>query len=413
MSKLCFHKVDPSPLVSGNQVTLLQSGEAFFSALETAFGLATHDIYLETYIFKNDAVGSRIATALKLAAQRGVQVHLLIDGFGSQKLPQSMLDDLSAAGVRVAWYRKKISPWTFKRKRLRRLHRKIAVVDNKTAFVGGINISDGKDSGNVNTPEQTYPRYDFAVVVEGPLVAVIHTSAWQLWLSKSCRNPLVGRIRKAVKPVSQVAVGSMRAAFLVRDNFRHRRDIEAAYMRAIEGAKFEIIIANAYFLPGSRFRQALLKASARGVRVALLLQGRVEYFLQHYATRALYNNLLLAGIEIYEYQKSYMHAKVAVIDGQWATVGSSNLDPYSMLLSREANIIVEDGEFAGILKQNLEEAMATGALRILSGSWKHQSPLSRFTNGFSYGFVRLLVGISGYDDEICPAESGERSRINR
>ena len=137
----------------------------------------------------------------------------------------------------------------------------------------------------------------------------------------------------------------MNAAFLMRDNFRHRRDIEAAYMRAIKQAKSEIILAHAYFLPGLDFRHALIDAAGRGVRVVLLLQGKVEYLLQHYASRALYGNFLDAGIEIYEYRKSFLHAKVAVIDGHWATVGSSNIDPFSLLLSREANVVVDDEAF--------------------------------------------------------------------
>ncbi len=146
----------------------------------------------------------------------------------------------------------------------------------------------------------------------------------------------------------------MSAAFVVRDNFRHRRDIETAYMRAIEQAESEIILAHAYFLPGLDFRHALINAAGRGVRVVLLLQGRVEYLLQHYATRALYGNLLDGGIEIYEYRKSFLHAKVAVIDGHWATVGSSNIDPYSLLLSREANVVVDDEAFGATLAHKPE-----------------------------------------------------------
>jgi len=188
----------------------------------------------------------------------------------------------------------------------------------------------------------------------------------------------------------------MRAAFLVRDNVRHRRDIERAYLRGIEQAQHEIIIANAYFLPGVHFRHALISAAGRGVRVILLLQGRVEYFLQHYASRALYGNLLDGGVEIYEYHESFMHAKAAVIDAHWATVGSSNIDPFSLLLSREANVMVDDTEFAGTLRQSLMQAVTTGSQRISTNAWNHQSALMQLMNWISYGFVRLLMGISGY-----------------
>jgi cardiolipin synthase len=188
----------------------------------------------------------------------------------------------------------------------------------------------------------------------------------------------------------------MNAAFLIRDNFRHRRDIEMAYMQAIEQAKSEIILAHAYFLPGLDFRHALINAAERGVRVVLLLQGRVEYLLQHYASRALYGNFLDAGIEIYEYRKSFLHAKVAVIDRHWATVGSSNIDPFSLLLSREANVVVDDKEFGDILTKSLKQTIETDGSRILRDNWKQQSIWFRCMSWLSYSFLRLVMGISGY-----------------
>lgn len=191
----------------------------------------------------------------------------------------------------------------------------------------------------------------------------------------------------------------MSAAFLVRDNFHHRRDIEAAYLGAIRQAKFEIILANAYFLPGVDFRHALINAAGRGVRVILLLQGKSDHPLQHYASQALYGIFLAAGIEIYEYHQSFLHAKVAAIDGYWATVGSSNIDPFSLLLSREANVVVNDEVFATALTQILEKTMATDGQRILAGSWKQQPAGLRFLSWLSYGWLRLMMGISGYARE--------------
>lgn len=404
--KSLLQRDDPSgtSFIPGNQVTLLQNGEAYFPAIEAAFDRAMHEIYLETYIYENDATGKRIAEALRRAALRGVHTHVLIDGFGSHDLPQSMLDHLQSAGVKVAWFRKKISPWTFKRKRLRRLHRKVVVVDRTVAFVGGMNIDDIKPT------DRTAPRYDCTVAVEGPLVEVIRLSSRRLWSQVAWNNFRTGWAAEGVLSSPPSAGGAMRAAFLVRDNVRHRRDIEEAYMRAIGQAQREIIIANAYFLPGLNFRRALSTAAGRGVRVILLMQGRVEYFLQHYASRALYGNLLDAGIEIYEYHESFMHAKAAVIDGHWATVGSSNIDPYSLLLSREANVLVDDEEFAGTLKHSLRQAMETGALRISKNNWDHQPAPLRLMNWLSYAFVRLLMGISGYDDEYGRAEMIERRR---
>ena len=167
----------------------------------------------------------------------------------------------------------------------------------------------------------------------------------------------------------------------------------------IQQAKSEIIIANAYFLPGLDFRHGIIDAAHRGVRVVLLLQGKVEYFLQHYASRALYGNLLDAGIEIYEYRKSFLHAKVAVIDGHWATVGSSNIDPFSLLLSREANIVVDNTEFAGTLTRSLKQTLESDGLRILPDNWKQQPAYFRFMSWLSYGLMRLMMGISGYATE--------------
>ena len=379
-------------IIPNNQITLLQNGEAYFPAMEAALDRAVHEIYLESYIFANDHTGRCIAEALRRAALRGVNTHVLIDGFGSNSLPKTIVDFLEAAGVMVLKFRPKISPWTLRRRRLRRLHRKIVVVDQEIAFVGGINIIDDMDR-----PGQTSPRYDYAVSVEGPLVKEIYDSTRRVWSRVAWSRLRPGWVReKGRQAPSSEPKGHMRSAFMVRDNIRHRRDIEDAYLHALEQAQFEIILANAYFLPGLNFRHALLDAAGRGVRLILLLQGRVEYRLLHYASHALYGNFLDAGIEIYEYQKSLMHAKVAVIDEHWATVGSSNLDPFSLLLSLEANVVVDDENFAETLKHSLEQAIKAGARRILRN---HRITLPirlRLASWLCYGLVRFMIGMAGY-----------------
>jgi cardiolipin synthase len=379
-------------MMPNNHISLLQNGEAYFPALEAAMDRAMHDIYLETYIFENDHTGRRIAEALRRAAFRGVKTHLLIDGFGSFSLPQTMVDNLEAAGVLVMKFRPKTSPWTMRRRRLRRLHRKILVVDRTIAFVGGININGGMDSHG-----QSYMRFDYAVSVQGPLVKAIHDSARRIWSRVAWMRwlPVRGREKDRPMPLTEHA-GRMQAAFLVRNNIRHRRDIEAAYLQAIEKAQSEIILANAYFLPGLNFRHALVDAARRGVRVVLLLQGKRDHPLFHYASHALYGRFLAAGIEIYEYHKSLLHAKVAVIDGHWATVGSSNLDPFSLLLALEANVVVDDEGFAKELKFSLEQAMETGALRIGQNNWRTQSIGRSLASWLIYGGVRFMIGIAGY-----------------
>ena len=384
-----------SHLVSGNQLTLLQNGSAYFPQLCADIDAAQHSVYLETYIFAADRTGRMVADALQRAALRGVVVRVLLDGYGSAELPQRWVDELRTADVQVQWFRREISPFTMRRSRMRRLlrlHRKLAVMDGEVAFVGGINIID-------DIPEHdkfNSPRLDYAVRVQGAMVGEMHVAMRHLWSVVSWAS-----IRKRGKRIEQFMLDGANHAvssgvrLLLRDNLRHRRDIERAYLKAISGAQREIIIANAYFLPGRIFRRALKQAARRGVRVVLLLQGKVEYRLQHYATHALYDQLLAAGIEIHEYQASYLHAKVAVVDGQWATVGSSNIDPFSLLLAREANLAVQDAGFAEELRASLMAAIADDASHIEPAHWQKLNFAVRALLRLSYGMVRLLVGTLG------------------
>lgn len=378
---------------SGNQILLLRNGVEYFPALEQAINAANKEIHLQTYIFEADATGIRIASALKRAAQRGVTVCVMLDGFGCNQTPAAFLNDLRQAGVHLLIYRPKISPWTLKRNRLRRLHRKIAVIDGATAFVGGINIID-----DMNTPAHIPPRVDYAIQVRGPLVATINQNARRLWRHIAWRSL---QLQAPALPMLQppAAAGNMRAAFVVRDNARHRSDIETAYLDAIESAQNEIIIANAYFLPGVRFRRALSRAASRGVRVVLLLQGRVEFWLLNQASKALYGSLLEAGIEIHEYRKSQMHSKVAVIDGHWLTVGSSNIDPFSLWLAHEANVMIDDTDFAALLRTDIEKTLQSGAHRLPHALWKRKSRLYRGMAWLGYGLVRMAMGIVGINDK--------------
>ncbi|HXF66666.1 MAG TPA: cardiolipin synthase ClsB [Burkholderiales bacterium] len=380
-----------SEFVEGNRITLLVSGEEYFPALEAELDAARREIHLETYIFEDDVTGRAIAAALARAARRGVATHLMVDGFGSKNLNPELVSELQAAGVRYLVYRPDISPWVFRRARLRRLHRKIAVIDARVAFVGGINIIDDMD-----TPNHTPPRFDYAVRVEGPLVARIHPVVKRLWALVTATQFKRGSPRLRDLGPFTAPRGGQRAAFVVRDNLGHRRDIEEAYLGAIERARREILIACAYFFPGVSFRRALADAVGRGVRVMLLLQGRVEYVLLHYASRALYGSLLDAGVEIYEYHKSFLHAKVAVVDGYWATVGSSNIDPLSFLLAREANVVVEDEGFAGELRASLMRAIAEGAEQLRRERWAAQPLPLRFATWASYGLARFLTGVFAY-----------------
>ena len=375
----------------GNRIDLLRNGEQYFEALEREIDAAEREIYFETYIFEADATGDRITQALARAAKRGVTVCLLVDGFGSRLFARSLQPRLREAGVQSLVFRPENSLFRFRRTRWRRLHRKLAVIDRKVGFCGGINIVDDIDAG---APE--HPRLDYAVRVQGPLLADIYAAMRAVWMRAAWTSMRRhSALRIGPWPHAQPA-GDRRAAFLVRDNFRHRHDIEKAYLAAISGAKSEVMIANAYFLPGKRFRHALCALAGRGVRVVLLLQGRVEYFLVHYATRALYRQLLGAGVEIHEYQRSFLHAKVAVIDGCWATVGSSNIDPVSLLLAREANVVVDNEAFARELRDSLRAEIAAGGKPVAREYGVTMSLTTRLLSWIAYGMVRALTGISSY-----------------
>jgi cardiolipin synthase A/B len=378
--------------VSGNSVTLLKNGTDFFPALEAAIDAAQHEIHLETYIFADDVAGRRIAGAMRRAARRDVLVRVVVDGFGSRDFfTPAMVDSLLKSGVEVFIYRPEAFRFSFRRHRLRRMHRKIAMIDATTAFIGGINIID-----DVNTPHHTPPRYDYAVKIIGPLVQELRPIVHRLWLVLSLTN-LRTRLQSDFPKLPPARpCGTHVAALVIRDNLRHRNDIEEAYLEAIDSARDEIIIANAYFFPGLGFRRALVSAAARGVKVTLLLQGRVEYRWLHHATRALYGALLAGDINIIEYHKSFMHAKVAVIDGDWATVGSSNIDPFSFMLSREANVIVRDAGFCAQLRHSLKSAIQDGAAPIDLQEWKRRSFLERALAWFAFGSARFILGTLGY-----------------
>jgi cardiolipin synthase A/B len=377
--------------VDGNSLRLLENGAGLFPSLVEEIDRCRLEIYLETYIFADDDSGRMIADALARAAARGATVRVMMDGFGSRELGRGILPRLERSGVQVLVYRPEVARFVFRRHRLRRLHRKLALIDGKVAFIGGINIID-----DMHTPGHKPPRYDYAVRIQGPLLRDIQNAVRKLWEMLNWTHFRHEWSGAPQLPVSPSPAGSQRAALVVRDNLRHRNDIELAYLAAIETARREIVIACAYFLPGQRFRHALLAAASRGVRVVLLLQARVEYVLLHYASRALYGSLLEGGVEIVEYHRSFMHAKVAVIDGEWATVGSSNIDPFSLMLAREANVVVLDRTFAGELRASLERAIVDGGRPVAPQHWKRRSWADRALTWMSYGFGRFVMGMLGY-----------------
>jgi len=377
---------------AGNAVTLLRSGAEYFPALTRAIVEAEREIWLETYIFADDATGRGVADALIAAAQRGVSVRVLVDGWGARHyLTRALERRLLDGGVDLLKYRPEVHPWHFRSHRMRRLHRKLCQVDGRVAFIGGINVID-----DMNTPGHTPPRVDFAVAVRGPMLVAVMQTMQRVWAIVE-----ITQLRSSDVPLfpdeePAESVGTQVAKLTIRDNLRHRRDIERAYLAGIRTARDEILIATAYFFPGVRFRRALVNAAARGVRVTLLLQARVEYRLLHYASRALYGQLLSAGVAIQEYHRSFLHAKVAVADSQWATVGSSNIDPYSFLMSREANVFVRDPVFAAQLRVELAGMIESGSRAVPPEDWSHRSRFVKAVTWIAYGIVRVAMGMLRY-----------------
>ena len=395
---------------SNHQVALLQGTGELFPALVQAMDRALSDIQFETYIFDTAGSGAEVAHALVRAARRGVRVHLVVDGFGTGRLPAPWLQTFADAGVQLQVYSPMGPLGLLLPKRWRRLHRKLCVVDGQVLFCGGINVLD--DWHDPNHGPLSAPRLDFAVRVQGQLVAQASDAMEQLWwklkaghdarqrrLGLALADWRAARAAKLKGRRSEKAGRGMRALLLVRDNLGHRASIERAYRRAIARARHEIIIANAYFIPGAKLRRALKLAAARGVRVQLLLQGRYEYFMQYHAARPVYGALLAAGVEIHEYAPSFLHAKVAVIDAHgarpWATVGSSNLDPLSLLLAREANVVVKDAAFARELRARLVQAIEQADQRLDARAYAARPWRQRLLDRIAFGCMRAALWVSG------------------
>ena len=396
---------------AGHEVQLLEGGTEYFPALVAAIEQASLEVRMETYIFHFAAAGEQVAQALVRAASRGVAVFLVMDGIGTPRVPPEWAQRFNQAGVQ--WHQ--FSPLgrlgLLIPGRWRRMHRKLCVVDGNVAFCGGINILDDYIDPNYGQLESA--RLDYAVRVSGPLVADAQAALVQFWVRLQVTRQLERlqfRRARAALDMTPVAVpvrvpdgvatcGAVfehaAASLILRDNVLNRTRIEWAYRKAIASAHHEVLIANAYFLPGTQLRRALMDAARRGVRVRLVLQGRYEYFLQFHAARQLYGELLAAGVEIHEYQAGFLHAKVAVVDGRWATVGSSNLDPLSLQLAREANVVVENRAFAHALQTRLEQVMVRSGRKMDPQAHAERPLKQRILGGFAVGLVRLMLFLTG------------------
>lgn len=346
----------PVEFAAHNHVTLLHCGAEYFPALIAAIDAARLDIYLETYIFTLDATGKQVCAALVRAAQRGVTVNVITDWIGTGRRASALLNQQLRAGrvnhhVFNAWFRRGLA----------RTHRKMCVVDRKVAFLGGLNINDDLISDDGFDIPLPAPRWDFAVRIAGPLVPVIYQDMQSQWmllggLSLRYRWELF-RERRLQGPFGGIA--PVLAALVVRDNLRNRRTIQKSYLKALGGARRSALLANPYFAPGRKLRDGLASAAARGVQVTLLI-GVGQFRLQDAVAHSFYPKLLKSGVRVVEYRKTQLHGKVAVIDDEWATVGSSNWDGLSLFVNHEANLVVKDTNFSRNLREKIEQAVAAG-----------------------------------------------------
>jgi cardiolipin synthase len=391
---------------SDNDVRLLRSGDDFFDALIERVDAAQRDVVLETYIFCDDAAGQEVSAALLRAASRGVRVRVITDGIGTARL--SMFDEWASAGIEHRIY----NPHIFGRFGFSRTHRKLAVIDDQFAYCGGINIVDDYENNGETLP---YRRWDFAVELHGPVVADVRQAFEVQWRRIQLGHRPIEALEPDLGTHTSASLGSLRrrrrrrneqlwaggqpcVAFVARDNLINRRAIEKAYLAAIGQARHEILLANPYFMPGRKLRRALVFAARRGVVVKLII-GRKEFKALDYAVPFLYHALLRSGVQIAEYEKTLLHGKVAVVDSNWGTVGSSNLDALSLMLNNEANVVLVNDVSTQALREAILDAFKDSR-RIDKAHYESRPVVERALNWLAYTSYRVamkLLTVGGYD----------------
>jgi cardiolipin synthase len=364
----------------------LENGETFFPQLIRRINRAEKEIFIETFILGQDRVGNALQKALIAAAKRGVWVAVTADSYGTFFLDPEYIKTLTEAGVVFQIFDPQPSWLKSRPKLFRRLHRKLVVVDGRYAFIGGINLSHEHMTEHGPTAKQ-----DYAVEIEGPIVPVIRElcKAYVPDARDHHLGELTERLRNPAK------VGDASIAFVARDNRRFRNDIEKAYLLGIRKARKRIYIANAYFFPSFRMLHALRNAAKRGVEVVVILQGEPDIPLALRAARCLYDELTGDGVKVYEYLERPLHAKIALIDDEWATIGSSNLDPLSLALNLEANVVVLDSSFNQQLFAEMKKLVK--ASRLIESRWlKQRSRAHLIKNFFSYHIMRHWPSLASW-----------------
>ncbi len=372
-----------SPLTAGNQVVLLQDGPATYRAMFAAIAAAQDHINLETYILEDDAVGQQFAQALMAKQRLGVQVNVIRDSVGTLGTPAAFFQQLADSGIQVLEFNP-VNPllartgWELNQ----RDHRKLLVVDGRTAFLGGINISSVY-SGGSRKPRSSAPTdaslawRDTDLQLRGPVVAELQKLFMATWAAQkgpplAAKNyfPLPERVGQQVVR----AIGSSPDA-----PFSH---IYATLLSAIASAETSVRLTNAYFAPDPQLLAALEAAAARGVDVALILPSQTDAWLVFHAGRRYYEQLLRAGVKIYQRRGVILHSKTALIDGVWATVGSTNLDWRSFLHNQELDAVVLGADFGSQVQAMFDKDLAASD-PVLLAEWQRRSIDLRFKEWFA------------------------------
>jgi len=337
-----------------DEIRLVHSGTDYFDTLEGIINNAQHTLHFQTYIFEEDETGLRIASSLCSAAKRGVKVFVVLDGFGSKNLSGKFSSYLSDAGVNFRYF----SPFfSFQKIYIgRRLHHKVVVADAKIAIVGGINIAD-KYSGS---PTEL-PWLDYAILVKGNVCEHLHKICERI-----CNKQFGFKIKFKSKVQQTQTEGCTLISFRENDRLRKKNQISSGYIQNILNSKKSVILLASYFLPGRRLRNALETAAKNNVQIKIIVSGVSDIPMFRLATSYLYSYLHKHNIEIYEWKKSILHGKMAVVDGSWTTIGSYNLNYLSALASIELNVEVLNENFAKDTEAHLLTIMREGCTKIES-----------------------------------------------
>ena len=370
------------PIKSQNKIELVFSGADYFSRLEKIINATKKELHIQTYIFDTDSTGLRIVEALKKAANRDVKIYLLLDGFGSNSFSSNIVKELRYYGVNVRFFSPLLSLNSFYIGR--RLHQKVVVSDCNKVLIGGINIADKYHGSSFKTP-----WLDYAIQIESNVAKPLQQICRNFYFKKR-------KVRKSKIETTLLDKEPITIRILQNDWLNRKNEVQKEYVKAISNAQKEIIIVGSYFFPGRRIALALKKASKRKIPIKLIVSGISDVPVLRSASLYLYSILLKYNIEIYEWNKSVLHGKAAVIDGKWTTVGSFNVNNLSSFGSIEMNVEINSTSFSEKYLLHLNKIINQCSKLTLESLKKRDGMFTRYSNLLSYLFIRFVVIIMIY-----------------